>query len=77
MATEEQWKQYTEDKFEGKLSGNAVHARIVKKTPLTSAAILDLVWNNMEYAGDLYYRPLWAPVEMRVEEYYEQLKGKK
>jgi hypothetical protein len=73
MATEEQWQEYTGCMWEGKPSGNALHAIEVRKTPLEAKAILDLLWKNMDYATDSYYTPLWRPVEMRVEEFYQSI----
>lgn len=70
MATEHQWKIYTDDTFEGKLTGNAMHARECLETPLEADAILDLLYENVGYFGDPYYAALTEPVEMRVAEYF-------
>jgi len=76
MATEEQWRQYTDQYHDGKLTGDAKFARAVKATPLTAQAILDLVYENLDYFGDSYYSTLTAPIHFRVEEYYASI-GKK
>lgn len=74
MATDEQWKRYTEATLAGELTGDAKYAIACRNTPLLSTAMLDLLWENLAYFGDAYYEPLSRPVEMRVEEYYESLK---
>lgn len=65
-----QWDELCNDQYAGQLSGNAQHARACRDTPLETRAILDLVWNNIEYFGDGYYRPITTPIELRVAEFY-------
>jgi hypothetical protein len=55
-------------------TGDALHAQAVQATPLEARAILDLVMENIEYAGDSYYRPLWQPVEKRVAEFHASMR---
>ena len=71
MATDTQWRRFTDDTFEGKPSGNAIFAQQCRETPLDARAILDLVYENIGYFGDSYYAPLTEPIEMRVREFYE------
>ena len=70
------WDYYTNDKYKGELSGNALWARKVRSTPLTADAILDLVLDNLDSANDSYYRPIWGPIELRINEYIEARKAK-
>jgi hypothetical protein len=73
MATEAEWSRYVDAVHEGEPTGNAVHARKVRETPLEAKAILSLVLENMSYANDSYYDVLWRPVEMRVAEFYASI----
>ncbi len=72
-ARDAQWKLWCDATYEGKPSGNALHAIKCRETPLEPKAILDLVVENLGYYGDSYYAPLTDPVDLRVEEFYESL----
>lgn len=67
------WDSVCNDTFEGRLTGNAQHARDCRDTPLEADAILDLVVSNLGYYGDPYYRPITDPVDWRVAEYYASI----
>lgn len=70
---ESEWASLLGTKWEGAPSGNARFAEIIRNVPLEAHAILGMVLENMDYAHDSYYAPLWRPVELRVEEYYEAI----
>lgn len=67
------WDQMCNETCQGQLSGNAQHARTCRDTPLEAEAILDLLWDNISYFGDSYYRPITEPVELRVREFYASI----
>jgi hypothetical protein len=67
------WEELCGGTYKGRLTGNAKFAQECRNTPLEAQAILDLVWGNVGYFGDGYYRPLTEPIEMRVEEFYAHI----
>lgn len=57
-ARDARWERLCGDTWQGQPSGNALHAQDCRATPLEAKAILDLVWANIGYFGDPYYKPM-------------------